>query len=174
MGSNKEKMEPSSFYWNIILKNIEWIKFSEAKAVLILTIYGVLLTIIYSNSASVFAALNTSNWLVFFSTLSGLSSLISIIFSFLSVNPVLQNKDPNSIIYFGHIKEKFSSVKEYKKYSLDIIADDKKFISNLCDQVYQTSKIAWRKFKLVTWGIRSFALSLAFLICDILIYLLFS
>jgi len=42
--------------WKILLKNIEWIKFSDTKAVFLLTIYGVLLTIVYSNSGKVYLA----------------------------------------------------------------------------------------------------------------------
>lgn len=165
-------MDKFNFYWSTLLKNIEWIKFSETKAVVIITVYGVILTIVYSNAKEILSFIENSNLILALTVLSALFSIGSVLCSFLALNPILKNADPDSIIYFGHIQEKFSSSEDYSKYANEVIADSERLNQNIADQVYQTSKIAWRKFQLISWGIRFFAISLLLLIIEVATYLI--
>ncbi|MDP3314141.1 Pycsar system effector family protein [Lutibacter sp.] len=164
-------MNKTQEYWNILGNINDWIKYSDTKATILLTLYGVLITIIYSNSTDVLIGLNKSNWILGFSIISMIFSLISIIFSFLCINPRLKNENPNSIIYFGHIKEKFKNSDEYSIHSSNILSSDESYLKELTEQIHTNSSIAWKKFSNVTWSIRFFFGVLICLIFSILIYL---
>lgn len=159
-------------YWKILSNTNDWIKYSDTKATILLTLYGVLLTIVYANSEETLGALTKSNWILFFSILSGISSLMSVLFSFLCINPRLKNENPNSIIYFGHIQSKFNSASDYRKIANEIIDDDAKYIDEISEQVFTNSDIAWKKFSNVSWSIRFFFASIIFVVFSIAIYLI--
>ena len=164
-------MNKEQEYWNILNNINDWIKYSDTKATILLTIYGVIITIIYSNANESLIGITDSNWVLCFSILSTISSVLSILFCFLCINPRLKNNNPNSVIYFGHIQEKFNNAEEYSKQASDIINDTKLYYKELSEQIHTNSKIAWNKFKNVTWGIRFFFFSLLFMVSSILIYL---
>ncbi|MEQ8628499.1 Pycsar system effector family protein [Ekhidna sp.] len=164
-------MDNQEFYWRTLMKNVEWIKFSEAKAIFLLTLYGVIITIIYSNSKDIYTAFQSSGSLVFLTVLAVLMSCGSLIYCFLALNPVLKNNDPSSIIYFGHIRSKFKSSEEYRLHAEEVLKNEEQFIQNITEQIFQTSKIAWRKFKFISIGLRFFIAAIGFLIIEIGAYL---
>jgi len=161
----------SDRYWQILQLNIEWLRFSETKATLVLTVYGVIFTIAYANSTAVFTSLSTSGWLLILIFLYGGLSLTSIVFAFLCVNPALKNKSPTSIIYFGHIK-KDVSVATYKTRAQVIIDDEDKLTDEITEQIHIISKIAWQKYRSVGWSLRFFIGSLIILILSVFFYLI--
>lgn len=158
-------------YWKILSNTNDWIKYSDTKATILLTLYGVLLTIVYTNAKETLDALTKSNWILFFSILSGVCSIVSVLFAFLCINPRLKNENPNSIIYFGHIQSKFNSASDYRNLANEIINDDTKYIEEISEQVYTNSNIAWKKFSNVSWSIRFFFASIIFVVFSIAIYL---
>lgn len=159
-------------YWNILGNINDWIKYSDTKATILLTLYGVIITIVYTNANDTLIGLNSSNWILFFSILSITLSGLSILFSFLCVNPSLKNNNPESIIYFGHIQKKFKNATEYLEKSDEIIKSELKHQKELTEQIHTNSKIAWKKFSYVTWSIRFFAFALISMIITILTYLI--
>ncbi len=159
-------------YWKVLSNTNEWIKYSDTKATILLTLYGVLLTIIYTNAEETLNALTKSNWILVFSILSGISSIVSVVFSFLCINPRLKNENPNSIIYFGHIQSKFNNASDYRNLANEIINDDSKYIEEISEQVFTNSNIAWKKFSNVSWSIRFFFASIIFVAFSIVIYLI--
>jgi hypothetical protein len=158
--------------WNILQYNIEWLRFSDTKASIILTVYGIIITIVYSNSVDVFQAISSSKFIQIICILSAISSLISIYFAFRCINPTLENKNPNSIIYFGHIADRFSNFDEYHQATKDIINNEERLSTQISEQIYTISKIAWQKYFNVTWSIRLFVLSKVILLIQVLIYLI--
>lgn len=158
-------------YWNILQQNNEWLRYSETKASILLTVYGIIITIIYSNAKEVYEAINESNLLLITSIIFGIVSIISIYFSFKCINPRLKNDNPTSIIYFGHISKKNKNYEDYLQYSKAIINNDDKFCEQVAEQIFVNSGIAWKKFVNVTWSIRLFILSVVMLIVSIAIYL---
>ena len=157
--------------WKILLKNIEWIKFSEAKAIFILTIYGVILTVIYANSKDVYTAITESCFTIFFSIAAGTAASFSAWFSFSALDPVLHNKNPTSVIYFGHVQKAFKNHLEYQKQFLNIFGSEADYSEQIGEQVFSTSKIAWRKFRYVSFSIRLFLIIIAFIFLNLISYL---
>ncbi|TFF37707.1 Pycsar system effector family protein [Mucilaginibacter psychrotolerans] len=161
----------SDRYWQILQLNIEWLRFSETKATLVLTVYGVIFTMAYANASSVFTSLSGSGWLLFLVFFYGALSLTSIVFAFLCVNPALKNKNSKSIIYFGHIKKDVSEA-TYKRRAHSVIDDEEKFTDEITEQIHVISKIAWKKYRSVGWALRFFIGSLIILIVSVFLYLL--
>ncbi len=158
-------------YWNILGSVNDWIKYSDTKATILLTLYGVIITIVYSNSTDVLSGITNSNWTLTFSVLSAICSLISIVFAFLCINPRLKNENPNSIIYFGHIQKKFQNANDYLSSSLEIFENESNYQKELTEQIHTNSGIAWKKFSNVTWSLRFFFGTLVCMILSVLIYL---
>lgn len=147
-------------YWKILDKTNDWIKFSDTKAVVILTFYGIIITAIYSNSNEVYAFLSGSIFSISIAIIAVLLSITSVLFSFLSINPRLRNLNPHSILYFGHIQENYSNYTDYFEHSRDVISNDTEYEKQIAEQIYVNSKIAWKKFKNITYSLRCFFLSI--------------
>lgn len=158
-------------YWQILQLNIEWLRFSETKATLILTVYGILFTLIYTNSNAVFESVVNSTWVMAMVLIFGAISLTSIILAFLCINPILKNKNPNSIIYFGHISKKFRNQGQYKAFAKSVLDDEEAYSDQITEQIYVISKVAWKKYWMVTWSLRFFVCSIAFLLLILMVYL---
>jgi hypothetical protein len=158
-------------YWQILQLNIDWLRFSETKATLILTVYGVLFTITYTNSSAVFESIKGSSLILLFVLMYAGFALASIVLAFLCVNPTLKNKNPNSIIYFGHISKKFKTVKAYQDYAKVVLNDENSYSDQITEQIVVISKVAWKKYARVTWSLRLFIASLTILLIILLIYL---
>ncbi|NWJ53053.1 MAG: hypothetical protein HXX14_19545 [Bacteroidetes bacterium] len=156
--------------WNILTKTTDWIKHSDTKAVLILTIHGVILTIIYTNSGRVFEY-TIYNWVTkLFTLLIATTILGSIIFSFLVINPKLKNNNPTSLIFFGHIQKRFKTHNEYYQAVISTLSTNSNLEEQLAEQIHSTSKIAWTKFYQVTISIRFFFASLVLFTINLLYY----
>lgn len=159
-------------YWNILNKTTDWIKFSDTKAVVVLTVYGILITVVYSNSNEVFNFISESWVFIFLTAFAGILSILSIGYCFKAINPRLKNENPNSLIYFGHIQEKFSNAEDYQLELSKILNKKDEFEKHLSEQIHTNSKIAWAKFKNISISIRFFAAFLGVLIIELTIYFL--
>jgi len=161
-------------YWQILQFNIEWLRFSETKATLVLTVYGILLTIIYTNSTSVFTSIQESGAIFYMVLIYSATIVASIVFAFLCISPRLKNTNNNSnksIIYFGVISSKFPDKSAYKTLAKSVLNDEEDFGDHIIDQIYTISKIASKKYYHVTWAMRLFIASLIWLILILVIYL---
>lgn len=156
--------------WNIHSSNNEWIRFSDTKAGVLITVYGLIITIIYSNADKVYGAVSNNNLLIVLTLIVILLAFISIILCFLTLNPSLKNDNPTSSIYFGHIKKKHA---DYEQYYNDVKTkmDSEEFDKEIAEQIYVNSKIAWSKFLNVTWAIRLFSGVVLLLLVCLSIYL---
>lgn len=164
-------MNKSEEYWKILQSINDWIKYSDTKATILLTLYSVIITIVYSNAEAVYNSLNSSNSILFSGVVSVVLAIVSIVFSFLCINPSLKNKNPNSIIYFGHIKAKFETHELYKTEAEEKMNDPEKYTEEISEQIHTNSKIAWQKFSNITWSIRFFFLFTLSLALSLILYL---
>ncbi len=155
--------------WRTFQTINEWIRFSDTKASLIISIYGIGITIIYSNSNDIFSALSKSTCLLVFIWICVGLCIIALLFAFLSLNPRIDNKNPSSIIYFGHIATN-PSANAYKLKSESIFDNDDLVFDQLSEQVHTNSQIAWKKFKFVTYSLRIFFVNIVFILITLLIY----
>lgn len=165
-------METTEKYWNILQNNNEWQRFSETKASIILTAYGIIISVIYSNSETILPSLTQSKTVLIIAILFAILSLVSIIFSFRCLNPNLKNENPTSVIYFGHIAKNNKDFKEYYSNSKPIIENDESFLEQISEQIFVNSEIAWKKFRRATWSFRAFLASIIILTTDVLIHLI--
>lgn len=163
--------DQSDRLWQILLKNIEWIKFSDTKATIILTVYGIIITLVYTNPNEVLASIEKSPLLTGLTILTGLMSVTAIYFTFKCLNPRLNNYNPTSLLYFGHIKQKFDTHQDYYKEFNQLITDEKEYGLQISEQILTTSQIAWRKFYDVSWAVRLLIGTIITLLAEILIYL---
>lgn len=153
-----EKLE---FYWHSLNKTHDHIKFSDAKAALLLSFYGIILSLFFTQSSNLISmALEGSNIKITLLVLSGLFSLCSIYFAFNVINPRLKNPTSRSIIYFGDIHRKFESAEEYYEFGQRRFEDPDEVFRDLSDQVYVNSTIAYKKFFYVAWALRFFVAGL--------------
>ncbi|WP_306641044.1 Pycsar system effector family protein [Sanyastnella coralliicola] len=159
-------------YWNILSKTTDWIKFSDTKAVVVLTVYGILITVVYSNSLAVYEFISESWFFILLTVPAVLLSVLSIVYCFKAINPRLKNDNPNSLIYFGHIQEKFSNSKDYHEELSKALNATNKFEQHLSEQIHTNSKIAWSKFKNISIAIRLFVATLGVLILELITYFL--
>lgn len=153
---------------DILQYNVEWLKFAETKATLIITIQGVLLTIIYTNAKDLYEAVTSSEAQFGLTIISALLFLLTLIFSFLAINPNLKNHLKKSAVYFGTIKN-YSNHAEYHKTLKDL--NEEEMNEMLSEQIYINSHIAWNKFVTVGWSIRFFSSLVLVLFVQILIYI---
>lgn len=158
--------------WNILNKTIDWVKYSDTKAVFILTFYGVIFTILYTNASDVYEFVQKDCVTITLTILTVISALVSTYCSFIAINPRLKNNNPTSIIYFGHICKKFNSYDEYKKDFKIKFNNENEYINQLSEQIYINSQIAWKKFENVTYSIRFLFSSVILMLINIIIYFL--
>ncbi len=158
-------------FWNIFLNVNEMIRSSDTKAGVLITVYGVLITIVYSNSIDVYNAIGSSKLMLFMTVLVITLSVLSILFCFLTLNPRLKNTNHSSLVYFGHINDKYNNYLDYYN-DLDRISETEEFEKHVSEQIYHNSSIAAKKFFFVNWAIRLFIFVLFTLLINLLIYLL--
>ncbi len=153
---------------NILDYNVEWLKFAETKATLLITVLGLILTIIYSNSNDVYNGIMQSKIQIVFSALSGLFFVLALLFCFLTINPSLKNIISDSVIYFGTIVN-YKTFKEFDD-KLNNLTDEE-YKKMLSEQIYVNSKISWKKYTNVGWAIRFFSIMILFMFIQVLIYI---
>ena len=160
-------------YWNTYNTINEWIKFSDTKAGIIITIYSVILTILYSNANETYEIVSSSWIYISLTLLSAILAGVSLYYCFRCLLPRVENEKGNhrSVIYFGHITAKFESHESYEQYANDEFADETKFQKQIAEQVYTCSEIAQKKFKNVSQAIVLFFYSLIPLFAAIILYL---
>jgi hypothetical protein len=167
----KKQISQSDEYWKIMQQNIDWIKFSDQKAGLLLSIYGIIATLLYTNSKDVYTAFETDKILLVIGVSAIACASISIYFCFQSINPRFKNLNPQSIIFFGHISA-HKTYRDYLKHSKGILENQDDYECHLAEQIYINAQISKRKFENVAYGIRFFIGFIGSLILSILIYLL--
>lgn len=157
-------------YWKIYLMINDWIKFADVKAGILLTIYGLISTIVYTNANSVYLNLQVSSFRIIICVGICLSSIVSITYTFLCINPRLNKPNIKSIIFFGDIANKFDSFENYYDESVRIVKDDPKLIKQITEQIYTNSLIASKKFHNIKIAVQFFSISIFLLIFLIFVY----
>lgn len=155
-------------YWKILQTNLEWIKASDQKATIILTIYGIIIPFVNSRSEELFESISGHPEILVFMGLAGLSSLVSMYSAFRCLTPRIFKNFRPSVIFFGSIVEQYPDDESYlaalqKKMSTEELIEEE-----IAEQIFINSRVAFRKFKDVARAIRFFALGLVFLIVSIL------
>ncbi len=164
--------EKTENYWRILEANLEWIRYSDAKATGILTIYGILITVAFTKMLDILEVISGSWMLISLTSLSGISSLIAIFYGFRSISPRVIAHDNRSIIFFGSIVEKSEDLQAFREYSHQVLDSPRGLDDDLAAQIYINAKIASAKFKNVSASIKFFIASFLILLSEMVIFLL--
>lgn len=160
--STYEKYEQ---YWNILKNNQEMIRFSEVKAGLVISVYGILFSVLLNGYTEI--RIEVAGWpwyLIIVAVAFGAMTLISLYFAFKCFRPRFENKNPTSVIYFGDIVADFKEYKLYHEFLEKTVIDDLEMSIQLAEQIHTNSSIARKKFQAVSRSIRYLFFSLFFLI----------
>lgn len=162
--------EKTENYWRILEMNLEWIRYSDAKAAGILTVYGVIVTVVYSKAAELFAKTGSNGWFSaeMITTITfGLASLIAIYYAFRCITPRIVKSEHPSIIFFTTIRQHYHTMQDYQDATHQILESRVGLDEQLAQQIYINAKIAQQKFSNVANSIRYFVLSILLLVADI-------
>ncbi|MBC9873471.1 Pycsar system effector family protein [Macrococcoides bohemicum] len=148
-------------------RQLDWIKNTDTKSSIILSLYGVLITLLITNKLIDKFAIIISKMIIDIS-FSNIIYLVLMIFSFILILLGLYNlisvliprlshhlKDEkyiskNSIIFFESINN--YSYEEFVSRNVSITKDE--YISDLVSQIYINSKICTKKHQLFTKGVK--------------------
>jgi hypothetical protein len=150
--STYEKYEQ---YWQILKNNQEMIRFSEVKAGIVISVYGVLFSVLLNSSTLIREKIMDWPWyLVLFLALFIVVTLTSLYYAFKCFRPRFENKNPTSVIYFGDVVSDFPEYKSYHAYLEKIVIDDGDMSVQLAEQIHTNSSIATKKFQAVSKSIK--------------------
>ena len=157
--------------WNILTKTTDSVRYSDSKAASLLTVHGVIITVIYTNATIVYTYV-TSCWMtMFLGFLTAISILASVVISFMVVSPYLVKNITPSLMYFGDIQANFKNHQDYYQALKATFSDSDKIDEQLAQQIHVNSIIAWRKFTLVGRSIQFFYVSLFLLLVNLVVCL---
>jgi hypothetical protein len=150
--STYEKYEQ---YWHILKNNQEMIRFSEVKAGIVISVYGVLFSVLL-NSVTLIKekVMDGPGYLLVFLVIFIAVTLMSLYYAFKCFRPRFENKNPTSVIYFGDIVSDFTEYKLYHTYLEKIVVDDSEMSVQLAEQIHTNSSIATKKFQAVSMSIK--------------------
>lgn len=150
--STYEKYEQ---YWHILKNNQEMIRFSEVKAGLVISIFGLLFSVLLSSTTWIKEQLADGPWyLLMLVIVFILITLVSMYYAFLCFRPRFENKNPTSVVYFGDIVSDFPKYMDYHTYVEKTVVDDHEMSIQLAEQIHTNSTIAFRKFRVVSKSIK--------------------
>jgi len=171
-GESSHTEELVDHYWGSINYVFSLIKASEIKAGLILSFYGILLNVTYSNIVTVLQK-EDNTWLLYILLISWVvSTVISVYYSIRCFIPKIENTyDPN-IFFFGDIISKFGTIREFSQTFYNISLTEEELFDHLGQQIFINSKISAYKFKCVNNAIRFLAIGLTILFAAIICYVI--
>lgn len=168
--STYEKYEQ---YWQILKNNQEMIRFSEVKAGLVISVYGILFSVMLNDSTWIRDQIADWPWLLF--VLAGVLLaviLVSMFYAFKCFRPRFENKNPTSVIYFGDIVSDFKEYKSYHAFLEKIVIDDFEMSVQLAEQIHTNSSIATRKFQAVSKSVKLMLIAIYVLILFVTVLLI--
>jgi hypothetical protein len=160
--STYEKYEQ---YWQILKNNQEMIRFSEVKAGLVMSIYGILFSVLLNSSTGIRDEIADWPWYLFIMIIVFvLATLSSLYYAFKCFRPRFENKNPTSVIYFGDVVSDFKEYKSYHAFLEKTVVDDHEMSLQLAEQIHTNSSIAARKFQAVSKSIKLLLVTIFILI----------
>ena len=152
-------------YWFILKNNQEMIRFSEVKAGLVISIFGILFSIILNSVTWIKDQI--SDWTIMqvvILVIFLLTTLTSLLYAFRCFIPRFENKNPTSVIYFGDIVSDFVEYKSYHKFLESTVVDDAEMSLQLAEQIHTNSTIATKKMRAVNMAMRAMMVAVGLLI----------
>jgi len=149
-------MDPLESMWRTYETVNEWIRLADAKATAVLGAEGVLAGVLFTD------LLNQGTFAWYEWVLLGLfatSASVSIWCCLKCLSPTLAVGEPTSLVYFAHIAQRYQRPGDYATEAHKAWADGDTACSEIGNQIWANSRVAWGKYRRVTCAIRSFAVS---------------
>ena len=156
-------------YWEILRYNHDMIRFSELKAGMVISISGVLFSILFQSIDSVKPYFINSTINLIVGGIFVILTLISVLHSFRCFMPRFEIKNPTSMIFFGDIVSDFPKFTDYHEFAQKTLGDEYQFSLQLAEQIHTNATIATRKFGAVRKAMRYLLWSIVCLIAMVCI-----
>lgn len=170
--NDQPKMENTvAQYWKILHYNVEFVKFFDTKATIIITTYGLIITFLCTNTQITHGALIQNGLSLVLTILSGISALMAIFYAFRCLNPKLIKLNSQTVVFFGHIAN-HKNYTEFDEQLRMILSETEIYKMQLSEQIFSNSKVAYGKFRNVAHSMRFSLASLGFLLLELVFYLL--
>lgn len=150
-------------YWNILKQNHEMIRFSEVKAGFIVSINGIVFTMLFQHVQLIKSSIEENVFILFITVVFLLCTIMSFLYSFMCFIPRFENKNPTSVIYFGDIVSDFDHYSGYHQFLRKIINSEDEMDLQLAEQIHTNAAIATKKFRFVSKSIRLLLVSILLL-----------
>lgn len=152
------------FYWHVYDAIAGWVRFSDAKAGGVIAANALLWSVMV-NSAGMGTAYSNSGEISLLGgvgLLFALLSAVSVGLALASVLPTLRVGESRSYVYFAHIARRVSGgmTSEECMHARDswvqefLVLDSASKASQIGQQVWANARVAWKKYKLVSWSVR--------------------
>lgn len=146
-----------------------WIRFADTKAGGVLALVGIIASIMLSVLAKEGSNISSQYPMFFLLIVLGiLSGCGAIFFAILCLIPTLNVGESTALIYFIHIAQKFETPTSYRQ-AIDKGFTDEQILSQIADQIWANSKVAWKKYRAVTWALRFLTLTIFITVVSIII-----
>jgi len=157
-------------YWKILHYNVEFVKFFDTKATIIITTYGLIITFICSTAEVTYTTLMQNKVLFGLTILSAISALLAVFYAFRCLNPRLIKLNSLTVIFFGHIANHQSYTEFDEKLEL-ILSETELYKKQLSEQIFTNSKVAYGKFRNIAYSMRFSLAALGFLLVELVVWL---
>ncbi len=159
-------------YWRILQNTIDMSRHADAKATAVLSICGILVSLGFSNTDSLFKS-TINPWILgLMILLPGLTVMISVYFSFRSIHPRIIRHNTVSYLFFGSIARDFKDAGHYYQALQQEMDTEHGIKDDLAQQIFINAQLANQKFRDVMLSIRYFAITIALLLLEFIVYLL--
>lgn len=148
-----EKMEQ---HWHILHLNHQMIRYSEMKGGMVITLFSILITLMFNGESLISEILGRSIILQILGSAFGITMGVSFFYSVRAFYPRFFDKNPRSVIYYGDIYGEFKDYKIYQKELLASTMDIQKMSTQVAEQIHTLSSIAKAKFRNVSLSIKFF------------------
>ena len=148
--------------WNILRSTQDAIRFSDTKAMVLISAYGIIGTLSVDQLSQLFV--QVAGDLVPRSLLIGgvVLLLVSAVFCFRCLAPRFRPTAAHSLTYFGAIQKDYPTAKDYaNKWD---VAERGAIASSLSEEIHAASMIAWSKFTDLNRSIKALYLGCALLL----------
>jgi len=157
--------------WQIYGLVNDWGRAADSKAAILIAGLGVIATVALAKVVPN-RCLVLQNGLLLATTALGVASgIVSLFFALKCLNPTLNVGEPNSLIFFAHIAQRFRAANDYREEIQICLSSEDVLYGQIADQVWANSRVAWSKYMAVAWAIRFFAATLVFAILAIVLVL---
>ena len=158
--------------WRVYTSTNEWIRFSDAKAGIVLATEGVVVGVVYSNISSLRDIVVHHPAFFYFLLACSISGAVSFYFSVRCLLPTVSVGDLTSVLFFGQIARHYKDPSSYENAAKDLLSDSSHIRAQLSQQVWANSKIAAKKFALVNRAISYFAITMLLGLIGVIVVIL--